>query len=310
MKNLIRGNRKKVVGQSKQHLEYLFDTFKINHQALNQEGLHTPEMIQACNFYGIAPTDNTSIFYTIIGIYGRLELLTIIKSRTTFKRFKKHYQKILNHLNPDFPHWNIFDTCCDTPVTYQNNILTRSLLNGLIPNIELSCGECSNPLYKKHFNLAHFKAKIGIDKVPIDLMFHELVQYLTGAILPFKHAISLTLKSSWINQEYFRNSTGVLYLVQLSKDTNQIHGYSGDHIKENFYKIGITRSFLNRMRTIPYESKAVVAQKLSLMDVVWIEHRLHKYNKIFSYPPKLEFAGSQECYSKVSKQSFKNEGLI
>ncbi len=254
-------------------------------------------MIQVCDFYNISTTNNSGIFYTIIGIYSRLAIIETIKSRSTFKPFKSQYKKLIKKLNPNFPHWHIFPKCDGIPVTYKNSNISRSLFNGLIPDINLNCGESTSKLYNKHFRQKHFKAELN--GIGIDLMWHELIQYLTGCILPFKHANSTTIKSSWINQEYFRSTDALIYLVLCTRNN------------ERFYKIGITRgSISNRLDKIPYNSKVIHLSKCSLMTAIWIESKLHKLNAAYAYTPKLSFAGEQECYRQVSKQSFRTLGLV
>lgn len=295
MNQVTRGNRKKVVEESTQHIKVLFDAFKLNHQEQDIE--YTTEMIQVCSFYNLSTSNNTGILYTIIGICSRLEMISIIKTRSTFKTFKSQYKKLVKGLNPNFPHWRIFSDCCGSPVTYDNNHISKSLFNGMIPGIKLNCGESESPLYKKRFDLSHFKAKLN--GIEVDLMYHELIQYLTGCILPFKKAVSLTIKSSWINQEYFRSTDALVYFVLCTRND------------ERFYKMGITRgSIANRFDKIPYNSKVIQLLKCSLMTATWIENKLHKLNAAYSYEPELSFAGEQECYRQVSKQSFKEVGLI
>jgi hypothetical protein len=254
-------------------------------------------MKQACDFYSLSTSNNSGILYTIIGIYSRLEMITAIKTRSTFKTFKSQYKKLIKRLNPNFPHWHVFAACEELPVTYKNSNVSRSLFNGLIPGINLNCGESTSKLYNKYFRQSHFKAQLN--GIEIDLMYHELMQYLTGCILTFKKAVSLTIKSSWVNQEYFRSTDATVYLVLCTKND------------ERFYKIGITRgSIANRFDKIPYNSKVIQLFKCSLMNAIWTEGKLHKLNAEYAYTPKLPFEGEQECYRQVSKQSFKEVGLI
>ncbi len=301
MNQVIRGSRKIVIKQSNQHIQTLFECFKLNHQAQTEDNdciTYTPQMIQVCTFYNFSTTNNTGILYTIIGIHSRLAIIETIKSRSTFKKIKNQYRKLIERLNPDFPHWHIFSDCQQHPVTYKNSNVSRSLLNGLVPDINLNCGESTSKLYNKYFHLSHFKAELN--GIHIDLMYHELIQYLTGCILPFKEAKSYTIKSSWLNQEYFRSTDTFIYLVLLTNKS------------ERFYKIGITtkEKMSYRLNEIPYNSKVILLFKRSLMNAVWTEEKLHKLNAAYSYEPELSFAGEQECYTQVSKQSFKEVGLI
>ncbi len=294
MKQFIRGSRKKLLQQSQKHIEILFEVFKLNHQA---DGItkpdYTKEMVEVCSFYSINPANNTAIFYTIVGIAARIEIIAQIKRRTSFKKFKNNYVKKVKSLNPRGNTWRVYESCNSSPVTYDNSVISKAMLNGLIPDIDLNCGECTDPTYKNIFLLNQFRAKLNGEE--IELLFHEIVQYITGAILPFKTAKSFTIKSSWINQEHCRETPATLYLVRLTKQNG-----------ERFYKIGITKgAMLNRLRQIPYDSKVIRKHSCNLLSAIWYEHELHKMNKPYSYAPKISFSGEEECYHKVSKDSFR-----
>ena len=93
-------------------------------------------------------------------------------------------------------------------------------------------------------------------------------------------------------------------------DGSNIYLFKIYNSDEYFYKIGISKNFLNRSSQIACESgyncEVLHTQFFSDPEVVYdLENTLHKEFKEVSYTPKIRFSGSTECFSEISVDEFK-----
>lgn len=93
-------------------------------------------------------------------------------------------------------------------------------------------------------------------------------------------------------------------------DGSNIYLFKIYNTDECFYKIGISKNFLNRSSQITceagYTCEVLYTQFFSDPEVVYdLENVLHKEFKEVSYTPKIRFSGSTECFSNIDVDEFK-----
>ncbi len=78
--------------------------------------------------------------------------------------------------------------------------------------------------------------------------------------------------------------------------------------KERFFKIGRTFVHIGKRfstsNRFPYEYKVLKVIEGSALYICQLEAELHKLNKKYKYLPSKEFGGRQECFSKLTEETY------
>ncbi|MDD2464292.1 MAG: hypothetical protein PHI97_09865 [Desulfobulbus sp.] len=269
------------------------------------------------NKYKLDQNNPTGILYTALGVMSKIALFQQIKKRKNYyKKIKKIY--IESNIKKQYKNNAIF---FDEKygVSFSNTPNIQLMYEGLMPGFKLNGGEYKHEDTQGQLAYNEFvknnQFKLCYNGEFLYMHWHEILEYFTRLLYPLKEMPqSFTLKSLFINEELMKKTTARLYIIKLSIDTSKIQNWHRKHVKESFYKIGVTTksvrsricgSVWNDYETdIKYHLDHIYTDfECTLYDALWLEHKIKELNKNHKFIPAISFKGHQECFTGLTEST-------
>lgn len=229
------------------------------------------------------------------------------------------YNDFLNMFNQKFPnvdfeiieHLENYYVLTKTKYGYCKSSM-HHLLNGKHPNIRSAVNKTeyfinkAKEIHGDKYDYSITKFEISTVKIQYICKIHGIVNQSPGCHLAGRGCNKC--KYTTISIKNSENESGGYSLTNWetkAKTSKQFDSFKLYIIKcwgngEEFYKIGRTFTKLkSRFKSIPYNYDIIQITQGDAKNIYNLEIKFKRLNKEDRYLPKIWFAGSQECYSKI-----------